>query len=145
MIALFERWVFQHSPEWWVAVFSLLGLGWYYGVLPIFKFVHRAVLLAPILSSADKALGGLNEAVRRIEAEIAEVKSEVKTNHGGSLKDAVKRIEENVKSVSDKTDAQTKDLTAQIRGVKATSLQAQRAASRAEKIATQSLEIVAGR
>lgn len=126
----------QHSPEWWVAAATLASGVWYYGIRPLFKFIHRAVSLAPVLSSADKALA-------RIEQEIAEVKAEVKTNHGGSLKDAVKRIEEKVHGIEQMTNAQTVSLTAQIRGVKATALQAQRAATRAEKIATQSLEIVA--
>ena len=130
--------LFQHSPEWWVAAATLTGGAWYYVIRPVGKLVLRAIHLAPVLSGADKSL-------ERIEAQLAEVMHEVQTNHGGSLKDAVKRIEENVKSVSDKTDAQTRDLTAQIRSVKATALQAQRAANRAEKTSTQALEIVAAK
>lgn len=126
--------LFEHSPEWWVAVGTLVGTVWYCIVRPLGKFIMRAVHLAPVLSSADKALA-------RIEAEIAEVKKEVKHNGGGSLKDAVRRIEDAVHAVDAKTDAQTKDLTAQIRSVKATAIQAQRAATRAEKTATQALTL----
>lgn len=130
-------WLLQHAPELAAAGTLLLGF-WHYVVRGTVKFLIRAVRLAPILSSADKALA-------RIEAEISEVKAEVKTNHGGSLKDAVRRIEIKVTTLDKKTDDQTKDLTQQIRSVKATALQSHRAADRAGKVATQALELVAGR
>jgi hypothetical protein len=128
------------SPQWfpqtweaWAAAITLIVVLWGLIIVPLGKLFHRAWVLAPVLSSADKSLVRIEGNVARIESKIADMAKELTCNGGATLKDEIIKIR-----------TQSVDNGTELQAVKVLAQGAKESASRAEETASQALRLLGG-